>query len=259
LLRLSPIYPFPVSIPLPPEASCSLFFAASGSSLSYILHFGLGSGRGDGFKAGVYVSTRFDKAYLSASAAYGAYDLSTSRTIFLPGVGDHLTADVNALSFGARIETGYRFAWMATSGVTPYAAVQAQSFHTPSYGETDATGLAAFALAYNGHTFGEERSELGARFDSRLAVGDSSILLMRGRLAWAHEFSGNPALDAAFVTLPGTAFTVTGAGLPRDALLVSAGPELRLPNGWSLRAKFDGEFSGSTQVYAGTGMLRFSW
>jgi Autotransporter beta-domain len=73
------------------------------------------------------------------------------------------------------------------------------------------------------------RSELGARFDSRLSVSDNSILLLRGRIAWAHEFSGNPSLDAAFATLPGTAFTVTGAGLPRDALLVSAGPELRLP------------------------------
>jgi hypothetical protein len=41
--------------------------------------------------------------------------------------------------------------------------------------------------------------------------------------------------------------------------LVSAGPELRLPNGWSLRAKFDGSFSGQSQTYAGTGALRLNW
>ena len=100
---------------------------------------------------------------------------------------------------------------MATSGITPYAAFQAQSFHTPTYGETDATGLAAFALTYGAHTFDEERSELGVRFDSRLALADSSILLLRGRLAWAHEFSGDPSIAATFQTLPGAAFTVFGA------------------------------------------------
>lgn len=221
-------------------------FAASGSSLSYHLDGGLGSGSGDAFKAGVYASTRFDNAYLSASAAYGAYDLSTNRSIVLPGVGDHLIGDVTAHSFGARIETGYRFPFMTASGITPYAAFQAQSFRLPGYGEADATGLAAFALTYGAHAFDEERSELGARFDSRLALADNSILLLRGRLAWAHEFSGDPALNAAFVTLPGTSFTVFGAALPRDALLVSAGPELRLPNGWTLRAKFDGSFSGQS-------------
>jgi autotransporter-associated beta strand protein len=234
-------------------------FAASGSSLSYSLDGGLGSGTGDAFKAGVYASTRLDNAYLSASAAYGSYDLTTSRSVLLPGFNDHLTGDVTAQAFGARIETGYRFPVMASSGITPYAAFQAQSFHLPGYGEADATGLAAFALAYNGHTLDEERSELGVRFDSRLAVADNSILLLRGRLAWAHEFSGTPALDAAVVTLPGASFTVFGAGLPRDALLVSAGPELRLPNGWTLRAKFDGSFAGQSQTYAGTGVLRFAW
>jgi uncharacterized protein with beta-barrel porin domain len=234
-------------------------FAASGSSLSYSLDGGLGSGSGDAFKAGLYASTRLDNAYLSASAAYGNYDLKTSRVVLLPGIGDHLTSDVTAHSFGGRIEAGYRVPVMATSGITPYAAFQAQSFHLPAYGETDATGLAAFALAYNGHTFDEERSELGARFDTRLAVGGNSILLLRGRLAWAHEFGSDPAITAGFETLPGTAFTVTGAALPRDALLVSAGPELKLANGWSLRAKFDGSFSGQSQTYAGTGTLRYTW
>ena len=49
-------------------------------------------------------------------------------------------------------------------GVTPYAALQAQSFRTPGYSETDATG-GGFALAYNRRTGTDTRSELGARFD----------------------------------------------------------------------------------------------
>jgi hypothetical protein len=39
--------------------------------------------------------------------------------------------------------------------------------------------------------------------------------------------------------------------------LASAGAELRFANGWSLAAKFDGEFAGHAQTYAGTGTLRY--
>ena len=46
----------------------------------------------------------------------------------------------------------------------------------------------------------------------------------------------------------------------RSALaLASAGAELRFANGWSLAAKFDGEFAGHAQTYAGTRTLRYSW
>ena len=40
--------------------------------------------------------------------------------------------------------------------------------------------------------------------------------------------------------------------------LASAGAELRFANGWSLAAKFGGEFGGDAQTYAGTGTLRYS-
>lgn len=44
--------------------------------------------------------------------------------------------------------------------------------------------------------------------------------------------SGYRGVDVGFVTLPDTSFTVTGAGLPRDILIVSGVPKLRLPNGY---------------------------
>jgi uncharacterized protein with beta-barrel porin domain len=40
---------------------------------------------------------------------------------------------------------------------------------------------------------------------------------------------------------------------------VSAGAELRLVNGVSLLAKFDGDFGSGSQTYAGTGTLRYRW
>jgi len=52
---------------------------------------------------------------------------------------------------------------------------------------------------------------------------------------------------------------VIGAAQAADVALLSAGAELKFRNGVSLSAKFDGEFSGRTQIYAGTGALRVNW
>ena len=66
-------------------------------------------------------------------------------------------------------------------------------------------------------------------------------------------------MNAAFQTLPGAAFTVGGAEPAADPALVSAGAEMRWANGFSLAANFEGEFSDTTQSYAGKGALRYVW
>ena len=170
--------------------------------------------------------------------AYTNHWMSTDRFAF---ASEHLTASFNAQSFGARVESGYRFATLF-GGLTPYAAVQAQNFRTPSYSETDVNG-GGFGLAYNGRTGTDTRSELGARFDRLLALNPNAVLTLRARLAWAHDWVSDPALAAAFQTLPGASFIVNGATPAKNSALASAGTELRLANGVTLIGKFDGEFA----------------
>jgi uncharacterized protein with beta-barrel porin domain len=135
--------------------------------------------------------------------------------------------------------------------------VQVQDFHTPSYSESDPTG-SGFALAYNAMNATDVRTELGSRFDAPTLVAGMPLIL-RGRLAWAHDFVSNPALGAVFQALPGSSFTVNGAPIPHDSALTSAGAELFLTPRWTLLAKFDGEFANGSQTYAGSGTLRYSW
>jgi outer membrane autotransporter protein len=132
--------------------------------------------------------------------------MSTDRFAF---AGDHLTASFNAQSLGARVESGYRFATMF-GGIAPYAAIQAQSFRTPTYSETDLNG-GGFALGYAGRTATDTRSELGARFDRLLALNPNAVLALRARLAWAHDWVSDPTLTPVFQTLPGASFIVNGA------------------------------------------------
>src|SRR5690349_2903447 len=116
------------AIPAPMFCSISLPYSASQERR-------IGGGRSDAFQAGVYGKTNFGPAYVAAALAFANHWMSTDRYAF---AGDHLTARFNAQSFGGRIETGYRYG-LASVGVTPYAAVQAQTFHTPAYNETDIT------------------------------------------------------------------------------------------------------------------------
>ena len=180
--------------------------------------------------------------------------MSTDR---VAAFGDHLTASFQAQSLGGRVEGGYRFATPA-GGITPYAAVQAQSFRTPTYAETDVTG-GGFGLAFNARSASDTRSELGARFDHAVALDPTKLLTLRGRLAWAHDWVSDPTLAAVFQTLPGASFIVNGATPAKDSALASAGAELRLAGGVTLLGKLDGEFASHAQTYAGTGTVRYTW
>ena len=228
-------------------------FALAGGGTNWGLAQGLGGGRSDAFQAGVYGITHDGPAYLAAALAFTNNWFTTSRT----ALGDQLTASFAGQSFGARLEAGYRYAAMPALGVTPYAAVQAQSFHTPAYSETDVTG-GGLGLSYNTMNASDVRSELGARFDDLQTI-DGMPVVLRARVAWAHDWVSNPALGAVFEQLPGASFVVNGAAPPPDSALASLGAQFYFTPALSLLAKFDGEFAPGAQTYAGSGTLRYTW
>jgi uncharacterized protein with beta-barrel porin domain len=239
-------------------------FALAGAGTNWGLSNGLGGGYSDAFQVGTYGITWFGPAYLAGALSFTNHWFTTNRA----ALGDQLTADFVGQSYGARFEGGYRFTpslpsptsggWLGWGlGVTPYGALQAQDFRTPSYSETDTTG-GALGLSYNAMNATDVRTELGARFDDPTLLYGKPLILF-GRLAWAHDFVSNPALSAAFEALPGSTFTVNGAPIPQDSALTTAGAQFFLASNWSLIAKFDGAFAAGSQTYAGSGTLRYSW
>jgi outer membrane autotransporter protein len=229
-------------------------FALAGGGTGWSLAQGLGSGSSDAFQAGVYAKTHSGPFYLAGALAYTQHWMSTDRVAF---AGDRLQAQFNAESFGGRAEAGYRIP-NAIAAITPYAAVQAQNFHTPTYSETDITGGGS-GLTYASRNATDTRSELGARFDRPILVNWNAVLALRARIAWAHDWISDPSLMPTFEALPGASFIVNGATPAKNSALTSAGAELRFINGVSLLAKFDGEFAAHSQTYAGTGTVRYVW
>jgi outer membrane autotransporter protein len=116
-----------------------------------------------------------------------------------------------------------------------------------------------FGLAFASRDATDTRSELGARFDRVLAIYSNAVLALRGRVAWAHDWVSDPTLLPVFQALPGASFIVDGATPAKNSALTSAGGELRLANGVTLLAKFDGEFASHSSTYGGTGTIRYRW
>jgi autotransporter-associated beta strand protein len=230
-------------------------FALAGGGTNFsVTNFG--SGRSDLFQAGAFVRKTFGAAYVSASAAYGWQDVTTDRTVTIAGF-DQLHAEFKANAYSGRVEGGYRFVtpWM---GVTPYAAGQFTTYSLPAYAEQVLAGSGTFALNYAGKDVTDPRSELGVRTDRSFAMANG-ILTLRGRLAWAHDYTTDRNVSAVFQTLPGAAFVVNGAAQAHDSALTTASAEMKWLNGWSAAATFEGEFSGVSSFYAGKGVVRYTW
>lgn len=238
-------------------ADTVLGFAMAGGGTNWGLSNNLGTGRSDVFQLGAYGTHKVGAAYLSGALAYAWNGVNTNRTINLAGI-DQLNARFNGQTFAGRMEAGYRLTTNLL-GVTPYAAFQAQSFVTPAYGESVASGTGAFALAYDSRSTAMVRTELGSRFDKTFAFGAAATLALRSQLAWLHDSNTDRAMSAVFQTLPGSAFTVFGAAAPKDSALISSGAELRFVNNVTLGARVSGELAGGARSVSAQGSLRYAW
>ena len=87
----------------------------------------------------------------------------------------------------------------------------------------------------------------------------NGVFTLRGRAAWAHDYTPDRAIGATFQTLPGASFVVNGARQAADAALVTGSAEMKWINGWSIAGTFEGEFSNVTESYAGKGVVRYAW
>jgi outer membrane autotransporter protein len=213
----------------------------------------------------IVAATSGDANKVAAALAYGWDRVSTSRYVTVAG-SDNLTASFSAEQIAGRIEGGYRFAVPNVLGLpghewfVPYAALQMQAFYTPSYSESAAPGSSSvFALNYAAQTTTTTRTELGAWFDRIIALDNSTILALRTRTAWAHDYWSGLDISAAFQSLPGSGFTVNGALPAPNSLLASAGAEIAFKNGFSIDCWLDSELAQRSQTYSGNARLRYAF
>ncbi len=225
------------------------------------------SGNVTGAHGGVYSIVDFGPFYGFNSVSVSSFSNNTTRSV--TGFGGIATATEKA-SFGSldirtRAEFGRVFDYgnaygFANLRVTPFVALEIAQLRSNGFSEYNANGTGnLFGLAGQGQSTADVPGFLGARFESAYGIASGMLLRPMVTLAYLHEFAPQRTLQNGFVSLPGSAFLVSGARPSSNAVRTKAGFELDMGRGIGLFADFDGEFSGLERVYAGKGGFRVVW
>jgi autotransporter-associated beta strand protein len=238
-----------------------LGFGIGGSSSNFSVSDRITSGHLDAAHLGGYGVKTWDRFYAAGALSFSTFRNDTTRTIAGIGPTEAATGSFGSNLLSGRVEVGSKQVFDRFA-VTPFAAVQFAQLWQNGFTETNPVPAGAagpLGLAFGSTGVTSLPTFLGAQLDSRIAFANGMVLSPFGRLSWVHEFYPNRAINAAFIALPGAAFTVDGPRAASDAARVDAGVKLAFaPSAW-LFASFDGEFSGRSQSYAGKGGLRVAW
>ena len=82
-----------------------------------------------------------------------------------------------------------------------------------------------------------------------------ALLSLSGRLGWRHAFDLDPARSRVSFA-GGDAFTVTGAPIAEDALVVDAGAEFTFGRGARLSVGYSGQMGDGVRDHGARAMLR---
>lgn len=193
----------------------------------------------DGFYLGAYGAWADGPWNVAGSLSYGANRVSTTRNIAFMGT----TAGANywTHTIGLSGEASYAFDLANTTKLAPLFTLDAG---WSGHGGFTETGAGALNLTSG--------SESWTRLDAGLGIALTHIILtetgkvtLEGRAVWEHAFSDVvPSQNLAFAGSP-TGFTVLGPDAGRDRLRIGAGLSWDVSDDMTVRARYDGLFSGN--------------
>jgi outer membrane autotransporter protein len=160
--------------------------------------------------------------YVAGLAGFGWQDYDARRFIAAP-IGASATSNYSGQGYRLYGESGYAFRLagpLPDTTVTPYLGLGYLHTHIDGFSEAGGGGAALKVGAVDANSF---TTSLGARASTSIRIGNT-MLKPEVRVAWEHEWLDNSTnVQSAFVSAPGSVFTVTGAGFGRDSFVGGAG------------------------------------
>lgn len=199
----------------------------------------------DSLHLGLYAQHQSGPLALRLGAAYSQHDNSAERRVDFSGFRDHLRADYDADSQQAFAELSYELA-QGRLLAEPFAAIGYQRYSNESYNEKG--GAAAL------HVEAQDQDNLSGSLGMRLAhlgtLDNGMSLTPRASLGWRHTFGELESSARQSFLTGGNAFSVEGAALDRNSLLVEVGVDLGLSAEQSLGLGYSGELGSDAQNHA---------
>jgi outer membrane autotransporter protein len=227
--------------------------AVAGLAFGYLRSGGtvdarLSSMDADGFHLGAYGAWTNGPWSLAGSAAYAASSISTHRQIIVGGINRTAEADYWNHTIGLSTELAYAFEMNSGFTISPLFTLDAGWSGNGGYSET---GAGALGLTSTGQGYGWLDTGLGIALAHTIDTGNGKVTF-DGRAVWEHAFAGTvPGADHLLAGSP-VDFTVDGPDAGRDRLRLGAGLAFEIGNDMTIRARYDGLFSGNQQSHAGS-------
>ena len=203
----------------------------------------------DSFSAGLYGQATVDALFVNLGGVFSWHDVDTSRTVPVRSAVQNLTASYDAYSWQLFAEAGYRFAWDGTT-LEPFGGVSYLQLDRDGFTETGGSA----ALSAGSNTEETTFTTLGVRVGQQV----TDTFRVQGTAAWRHAF-GDVDPTAGFTLAGSNPFTVAGAPIAEDALLVEAGVELDLANNVTIGVGYGGRFGDGTTANQVQGYLRVAF
>ncbi len=193
------------------------------------------SGYSDNYHVGVYGGSQWGDAALRTGAAYTLHDISTSRSVVIPGLSDSLTASYNAGTTQVFGELAYGFS-AGDVRFEPFANLAYANLHMGGF--TEQGGAAALTVASS--DIDAIFTTLGLRASATFDLGGAT-LTAKGMLGWRHAFGDTaPLSDMRFAG--GNAFSIAGVPTARDTAVVEAGLDYTITPNATFGLSYGGQF-----------------
>lgn len=184
----------------------------------------------------LYGGVGFDKLRLRGGASIAWSSIDTKRTAVIGDVVERPEASYDATTANLFAELGYQTQFGAAT-VEPFAGLGWVNVDADGFTESHApvTGLRS-----DGASFDTFYTTLGVRASTEVVVGGVKVA-PRGMVGWRHAADDVPEAALAF-TGTGTGFTVDGAPIARDSLLLEAGLDVAVNANVNLGLTYAGSF-----------------
>lgn len=208
----------------------------------------------DSWHLGAYALRQNGPMSLRLGATYGSHDGSTARRVAFSGFSDRPKGSYDASTQQAFAEVGYNLGRYNVS-FEPFASIGYQRYQRDGY--TEKGGAAALKV----HE--QAQSNMNSTFGLRLAkvetLDNGMRLTPRLSAGWKHTYGELYTHTRQRLVTGGNNYTVYGAELDRNSLLVDAGLDLGVSANHSVGVGLTGEAGSDSRSYGVMGQWRIAF
>ncbi|WP_338583917.1 autotransporter outer membrane beta-barrel domain-containing protein [Pseudomonas sp. MAG733B] len=208
----------------------------------------------DSWHLGAYALRQSGPVALRLGATFSNHDGSTKREVSFYRFSDRPKGRYDANTQQAFAEVGYNLG-RGNVSFEPFASVGYQRYQRDSF--TEKGGAAALKV------HGQSNENLNSTFGLRLAqingLDNGMQLTPRFSAGWKHTYGELDSYTRQRLITGGRDYTVYGAPLDRDSLLIDAGLDLRVSTNNTLGVSLNGETGSDGRSYGVTGQWRMAF